>query len=190
MLGLMSREQRIKARDERREALAFVPLEEIRREWEGLGRSNQVKGRDLVGIRHKLTANIRENLFEGRNRAEGVNALTYRKHLDDLILNRLPKDAPNREYVRNSTARAIILDTTLELLGILDRAKDAGRGRGRGIKAEMQKLPDDSDRIGAFHERDKATIRRIAEGSFFFAKARFDILHEDLRRRMTPFMEQ
>jgi hypothetical protein len=52
----------------------------------------------------------------------------------------------------------------------------------------MLKLMDDPDRFHRYNDEDKAAIREIARGVSFFAKIRFDHLHEAIRRRGIPYM--
>ena len=54
----------------------------------------------------------------------------------------------------------------------------------------MLKLMDDPDRFDRFNSEDKAAIREIARGVSFFAKIRFDHLHEAIRRRGIPYMPE
>jgi hypothetical protein len=159
----------------------LTPLREIMAEWQNLG--NECPGgvpiRRLNDIRHKLTANIKFNLYGDGDRNEGRDALSARYKLDDFLF--------KAEQTPSVEKRAIILDTFLELLEILDQARDTGGSR-RGIKAEMQKLVDDPDRFDRFHDRDKAAIREMARGLAIFVKIRFNHLHESLRRQAGQFM--
>jgi hypothetical protein len=84
--------------------------------------------------------------------------------------------------------RAIILETLAEQVTLLEQARDAGGGSRKGIKAQMLKLMDDPDRFDRFNDEDKAAIREIARGVSFFARIRFDHLHEAIRKRGIPYM--
>jgi hypothetical protein len=86
-----------------------------------------------------------------------------------------------------SGRRAVIIFTFVELIGILDRAREAGRRTGKSIKTEMGKLLNDPDRFDRIHDRDKAAIRQMASGLAIFARMRFDRLHESLRVRAAEF---
>jgi hypothetical protein len=116
-------------------------------------------------------------------------ALKYRASLDEIFFHLKPL---NYTYEMasgiESGKRAVILSTFVELIGILDRVREAGGGTGKGIKIEMGKLANDPDRLDRFHDRDKAAIEKIAGGLSILAKARFDNLHENLRARAAPFM--
>jgi hypothetical protein len=157
-----------------------TPLREIMAELMNLGAEcpDGIPAGRLIDIRHKLTANIKFNLYRGGDRNEGRDALAARYKLDDFLF---------KEQTPNVGKKAIILDTFLELLEILDHARDIGRTR-KGIKAEMQKLVDDPDRFDRFHDRDKAAIREMARGLAIFIKIRFDHLHKSVRRQAGQFM--
>ena len=150
-------------------------------EWVNLGDEcpEGVPAGRLIDIRHKLTANIKLNLYRGGDKNEGRDALAARYKLDDFLF--------NAEQTPNVGKRAIIIDTFLELLEILDHARGTGRTR-KGIKAEMQMLANDPDQFDRFHDRDKAAIREMARGLAIFIKIRFDDLHKSLRRQAGQFM--
>jgi hypothetical protein len=169
--------------------VAIVPLNDIARALGTLSNQVSVSGADLVEIRHKLTANINHNLYGDGDREEGRAALTTRATLDEFLYNVKPLDPPQWQNVTESTRRAIILSTFVELLGILERAREAGHGTRKGIKREMKKLLHDPDRVDRFHDRDKIMIRQIADGFAILAKRRFDRLHENLRVRGGEFMK-
>jgi hypothetical protein len=167
-----------------------TPLQEIMTEWVNLGvGADSVHISRLVDLRHKLTANIKFNLYGGGDRNEGLGALQARNSLDDFILKAKQTDLVRGEIEQTNVLKtAVILETFTELLEILDRGREAGGGTRKGIKAEMKKLMDDPDRFDRFNDEDKAAIREIARGLAIFAKIRFDHLHEALRRRAGQFM--
>jgi len=106
-------------------------------------------------------------------------ALMARRELDEFYFH-TEQSQLTRGNVADLEAlkRAIILETLAEQVTLLEQARDAGGGSRKGIKAEMLKLIDDPDRFHRFNDEDKAAIREIARGVSFFAKIRFDHLHE------------
>ena len=117
----------------------------------------------LVDLRHELTALINSELYGGGNKIEGRAALMARRSLDEFIFH-----TKQSQLVRGNVAdietykRAVILTTLGEQATLLDHARDAGDGSGRGIKTEMVKLVDDPDRFDRFNDADKEAIRKIA----------------------------
>jgi hypothetical protein len=170
--------------------MVMIPLKNIVEKINRLGDgSAPVPVGDLIDIRYELTANIEHNLYGAGDREEGRTALTVRGRLDEIFFHVTPLNysdwmAPGVE----SGKRAVIIHTFVELIGILDRAREAGRETGKSVKTEMGKLLSDPDRLDRFHDRDKATIRQIASGLSIFAKKRFGRLHESLRARAAKFM--
>ena len=143
----------------------------------------------LIDLRHELTALIRSELYGGGNKVEGRAALIARRELDEFFFH-TERSQITRGHVADLDAmkRAVILETLAEQVTLLEQARDAGGGSRSGIKTEMLKLMDDPDRFDRFNDEDKAAIREIARGVSFFAKTRFDHLHEAIRRRGIPYM--
>jgi hypothetical protein len=166
-----------------------TPLQEIMAEWvEWVNLGEPITPSRLVDSRSKLTANIKFNLYRGGDRDEGRDALIARNGLDDFIFKATQEDlVQGRIEMTDPGKRAIIIETYLELVDLLDHARITG-GTRRGIKAEMQKLINDPDRFDRFNDDDKAAIREMARGLAIFVKIRFDRLHESLRRRAGRFM--
>jgi hypothetical protein len=142
---------------------------------------------DLIDIRHELTANITHNLYGDGDRNEGRAALAVRARVDEIFFHVKPLNTAGWQDAMELGRRTVILVTFVELIEILDRAREAGRGTRKGIKAEMGKLRNDPDRLDRFHDRDKAAIRQMATGLAILAKMRFDRLHESLRARAAEF---
>jgi hypothetical protein len=75
----------------------------------------------LIDVRHKLTALIKQNLYGGGSKPEGQAALQARNGLDDFVFH-MTAD----KLVKGDGAdlvplkRAIILETYVELVAILD----------------------------------------------------------------------
>ena len=170
--------------------MIVTPLQEIMAEWVNLGvGADSVPDSRLIDIRHKLTANIKFNLYGGGDRKEGRGALQARNSFDNFIFKAKQTDLVRGQIEETIVLkRAIILETFTELLEILDRGREAGGGTRKGIKAEMKKLMDDPDRFDRFNDEDKAAIREMASGLAIFAKIRFDHLHEALRARAGDFI--
>jgi hypothetical protein len=97
-----------------------TPLRGIIAEWRNLGNEcpDGVPVGRLIDIRHKLTANIKFNLYRGGDRNEGRSALEARYELDDFLF--------NAEQTPNIGKKAVTIDTFLELLEILDHARETG----------------------------------------------------------------
>ena len=138
----------------------------------------------LIDARRELTALIKSELYGGGNKMEGRAALVARQRLDEFLF-RTEQSQLTRGNVADLAAlkRGIILETLAEQVTLLEQARNAGGGSRKGIKAEMLKLMDDPDRFDRFDDEDRAAIREIAGGVSFFAKIRFDHLHEAIRRR-------
>jgi hypothetical protein len=142
-----------------------------------------------VNVRHKLTANVKFNLYGGGDTNEGRVALVARRGFDDFIVKATPDFLVGGRIEDLAVLkRAIILETFGELLDLLNGAREAGRGTGKGIKAEMQKLMNDADRFDRFNDKDKASIRRMARGLAILVKVRFAHLHKALLRRASKFV--
>jgi hypothetical protein len=143
----------------------------------------------LIDIRHELTTLIKSELYGGGNKMEGRAALIARRKLDDFLFH-----AEQHHLARGNAAdldalkRGIILTTLAEQVELLEQARDVGGGSRKAIKAGMLKLMDDADRFDRFDDEDKAAIREIARGASFFAKRRFDHLHEAIRGRGAQYM--
>ena len=144
----------------------------------------------LIDLRDELSALIKSELYGGGNKMEGRAALIARRELDEFFFHTEQSQLTRGNVVVDIDAlkRAIILETLAEQATLLEQARDAGGSLRKGIKAEMLKLMDDPDRFHQFNDDDKAAIREIARGVAFFAKIRFDHLHEAIRRRGIPYM--
>ncbi len=165
-------------------------VDDIVEEWGGSGAGSPgVPLARLIDTRHELTALIKSELYGGGNKMEGRAALIARQHLDEFFFH-TEQSQLTRGNVADLDAlkRAIILETLAEQVTLLEQAREAGGGSRKGIKAEMLKLIDDPDRLDQFNDKDKAAIRELARGVTFFAKIRFDHLHEAIRRRGIPYM--
>jgi len=183
----------VRNRWERQRGVADVHgrrAEDIVEELDGLkARSPGVPLARLIDLRHELTALIKSDLYGGGNKMEGRAALMARRHLDEFFFH-----TEQSHLVRGNGAdldvlkRAIVLTTLAEQVTLLEQARDAGGGSGKGIKLEMLKLMNDPDRFDRFNDEDKAAIREIARGVSLFAKTRFNHLHEAIRRRGIPYM--
>lgn len=164
--------------------------EDIVEEWGSLeAGSPRVPLARLIDLRHELTALIKSELYGGGNKVEGRAALIARRHLDEFFFHTEQSQlARGKVADLDALKRAIALETLAEQVTLLEQARDAGGGFRKGIKAEMLKLMNDPDRFDRFNDDDKAAIREIARGVSFFAKIRFNHLHEAIRRRGIPYM--
>ena len=165
-------------------------VEDIVEEWGGLGAGLPgVAVARLIDARHELTALIKSELYGGGDKLEGRAALIARRHLDEFFFH-TEQSQLTRGKVADLDAlkRAIILETLAEQVTLLEQARDAGGGSQKSIQAEVLKLMGDHDRFDRFNHEDKAAIRKIATGVSFFAKTRFQRLHEAIRRRGIPYM--
>jgi hypothetical protein len=143
----------------------------------------------LIDLRHELTALIKKNLYGGGSKPEGQAALFARNSLDDFVF-----DMTADKLVKGDVAdlvplkRAIILETYVELVAILDDYSCRfGRG-GKAIKQGMSAVLSDPDVFGRFDADQQAKIQAIATGSSLFAKWRFDRLHLSIRREGGRYM--
>jgi hypothetical protein len=161
-------------------------LDEVARFGEVPGFEGGIPVSRMIDVRHELTALINSELYGGGNKIEGRAALTARQSLDEFFFHTKPLAATGADL--DVLKSAIILETLVEQVDLLDQARDAGGGSQKGIKAEMLKLMDDPDRFDRFNDKDKAAIRGIARGWSFFAKSRFKHLHEAIRSRGIPYM--
>jgi hypothetical protein len=140
-------------------------------------------------VRHKLTALIKQNLYGGGSKPEGQAALQARNGLDDFVFH-MTADKLVKGDVADLVPlkRAIILETYVELVAILDDYSGRfGRG-GKAIKQGMSAVLSDSDVFGRFDAHQQAKIQAIATGSSLFAKWRFDRLHVSIRREAGRYM--
>lgn len=143
----------------------------------------------LIDVRHELTALIKSELYGGGNKMEGRAALIARRELDEFFFGTEQTQLARGNVTDLDVLKsAITLETLAEQVTLLEQARDAGGGFRKGIKAEILKLMEDPDRFDRFNDKDKAAIREIALGVSFFAKIRFDHLHEAIRRRGIPYM--
>ena len=89
----------------------------------------------LIDLRHELTALIRSERYGGGNKIEGRAALIVRRGLDEFFF-----QTQQSQLVRGNVAdldvlkKAIILETLGEQVDLLEQARDAGGGSGKGIK--------------------------------------------------------
>ena len=143
----------------------------------------------LIDLRHELTALITSELYGGGNKTDGRAALIARQHLDEFFFHTEPFQLTRGNVSDLDVLKsAIILETLDEQVTLLEQARYAGGRSRKGIKVGMLKLMDDPDRFDQFNDEDKGAIRQIARGVSFFAKIRFNHLHEAIRRRGIPYM--
>jgi hypothetical protein len=140
-------------------------------------------------VRHELTALIKKNLYGRGSKPEGQAALFARNRLDDFVF-----DMMADKLVKGDVAdliplkRAIILETYVELVAILDDYSCRfGRGR-KAIKQGMSAVLSDPDVFGRFDADQQTKIRAIANGSSLFAKSRLERLHLSIRREGGRYM--
>lgn len=143
----------------------------------------------LIDARHELTALIKRNLYGKGSKDEGRAALIARNRLDEFVF-----DATDDKFARGKAAdlaplkKAIIIETHLELLGILkDYRARFGRG-GKSTKQGMLAIISDPDAFGRFPPDLQGKIQAIATGSSLLANRRFDRLDVQIRTEAGRFM--
>lgn len=143
----------------------------------------------LINSRHELTALIKQNLYGKGSKDEGRAALMVRNRLDEFVFN-----ATDNSFSRGKSAdlvplkQAIIIETYLELLGILkDYRARFGRG-GKATRQGMLAIVSDPDVFGRFTPDYQGKIQAIATGSSLLANRRFDRLDVQIRTEAGRFM--
>ena len=130
-----------------------------------------------------------ENLYGGGSKPEGQAALFARNRLDEFVFN-MTADKLVKGEVADLVPlkRAIIIETYVELVAILDDySRRFGRG-GKAIKEGMSAALSDPDVFGRFDADQQTKIQAIATGSSLFAKRRFDRLHLSIRTEGGRYM--
>src|SRR5215208_3945081 len=105
----------------------------------------------LIDTRHKLTALIKQNLYSGGSKDEGRAALIARNSLDDFVFG-MTDDKLTRGDVADLVplTRAIILETHVELVEILDDYSRRFGRKGRAVRQGMSALLSDPDVFARF----------------------------------------
>ncbi len=113
----------------------------------------------LIDMRHELTALIKQNLYGGGSKPEGQAAVITRNCLDDFVF-QMTDDLVVKGNVTDllPLKRAIIIETHVECLEILnDYSRRFGRG-GKAIKQGMLAILSDPDVFGRFNADCQASI--------------------------------
>ncbi|MBI1348649.1 hypothetical protein GC163_20445 [bacterium] len=161
--------------------MTVVPLEDIITELTNV-REGGMTISVLANLRHKLTANIKVNLYGGGTKTEGRRALAMRNRLDENIYTITAADTVdgNVEGIEH-LKRAIALENLAEQLDILiDMSRKANK-TGKGMKSEMIDILSDSDRFGRFVPAHQKLMKDAAAGMSIFAHWKFNKLFDSIQ---------